>query len=234
MAATTDEDFETFVDEELAWRRIELTALADQLNSAAKKSPSSPVARALARGVVTLLYAHWEGYCKAVFETYVKLIIKRKPLVSQAANSLVLAHVAHLLRRLDSGDQAAGLEIVRLARGASSERLRVAHDKIVDTKSNLRFAVFESIMSSLNLPISDFSTKRHLIDVQLCDHRNDIAHGRANFPEASHVLELHKTVIEMMESVRDLSIGQLRSKSYCIPKSMPDGRPTGNSKLVDP
>ncbi|AKD98705.1 hypothetical protein XU06_19895 [Rhodococcus erythropolis] len=218
MATVTDEDFENFLDSELAWRRIELNALANHVASSSRANSTSPVARALTRGMITLLYAHWEGFCKSVFETYIKLVIKRKPLLTDAADSLVLAHVSHLIRRMDSGDIDAATELVGIARGGSSGRLRLAHDRIVDTKSNLRFAVFESIMNSLNIPVADFSTKRNLIDIQLCDHRNDIAHGRANFPKSGQVLDLHKQVIDMMETVRDLTIAQVRLKTYCIPK----------------
>lgn len=214
MAAVTDEDFENLVDSELGWRRIELNALANQMQSASRLNSTSPTTRALARGMITLLYAHWEGFCKSVFESYIKLVVKRKPPLKTAADSFALAHVTHLIRRMDSGDLDAAAALLEIVRGTSTERLRLSQDRIVDTKSNLRFAVFESIMASLSIPSSDFATKRNLIDIQLCDHRNDIAHGRANFPATGQVLELHGQVLELMESVRDLTITQVRMKSY--------------------
>ncbi|MDP0400382.1 MAE_28990/MAE_18760 family HEPN-like nuclease [Tsukamurella strandjordii] len=214
MAAVTDDEFETLLDEEMGWRRIELQALATRLQSEANTNPTSPIARALTRSMSTLLYAHWEGYCKAVFEAYMKLILKRKPLVCDAADSLAVAHIQQLLRRIESGDSAATDSLLSMVRGKSSERIRLNSEKIVDTKSNLRYRVLSDIMRSLNIPIDEFELKRNLIDVQLCDARNEIAHGRASFPPANEVLALHINVVEMMESMRDLSIGQVRTKRY--------------------
>lgn len=162
----------------------------------------------------TLLYAHWEGYCKTVFEEYVRLIVRRKPLLVDAADSLVIAHTQQVLRRIESGDSDAISELVSIARGSSKQRLRITRDKIVDTRSNLRYQVLESIMKSLSLPIADLVLKKNLIDKQLCDNRNEIAHGRASFPSAAETLELHMTVIEMMEEIRDVTIAQVRMKGY--------------------
>ncbi|MEV0331878.1 MAE_28990/MAE_18760 family HEPN-like nuclease [Nocardia sp. NPDC050717] len=216
MTAVTDDDFETLADGELGWRRIELHAFAKELERATKGHSTGPTARALTRGMATLLYAHWEGYCKAVFEAYIKLILKRKPRVSEAADRLILAHTQQILRRIDSGDSEALTELVAIARGTSTQRLRLNQDKVVDTKSNLRFHTLESITSSLGIPITNLITKKNMIDTQLCDTRNEIAHGRANFPDPNEILELHRNVIAMMEEIRDVTIGQVRSKGYRI------------------
>lgn len=216
MSAVTDDDFETLADSELSWRKLELHALAKELESAARSHASGPKVRALTRGMATLLYAHWEGYCKAVFEGYLKLIIRRKPRVSEAADRLILAHAQQIVRRIESGDDAALSELVDIARGTSTQRLRISLDKVIDTKSNLRFQILDNITSSLGIPISSLVTKKNLIDVQLCDTRNEIAHGRASFPDPSEILALHRSVIAMMEEIRDLTIGQVRAKGYRI------------------
>ncbi|WP_368732157.1 MAE_28990/MAE_18760 family HEPN-like nuclease [Tsukamurella sputi] len=166
--------------------------------------------------MTTMLYAHWEGYCKTLFEEYIRLVLKRKPLLADSADGLVVAHTQHLLRRIESGDKQANLELAELARGGSTQRLRVNRDKVVDTKSNLRYVVLESIMTTLNLPLQDLALKRNMIDRQLCDSRNEVAHGRASFPSASETLTLHQMVIEMMEEMRDTAIGQIRCRGYSI------------------
>ncbi|WP_131812932.1 MAE_28990/MAE_18760 family HEPN-like nuclease [Mycolicibacterium peregrinum] len=214
MVAVTDDDFETLADSELSWRKLELHALAKELESAANRHGKGPMVRALTRGMATLLYAHWEGYCKAIFEAYLKLILRRKPRVSESADRLVLAHTQQLFRRIESGDSAAMEELISIARGTSTQRLRISQDKVVDTKSNLRYQVLENITSALGIPIANLITKKNMIDVQLCDTRNEIAHGRANFPSPQETLELHRNVLAMMEEIRDVTIGQVRSKGY--------------------
>ncbi|WP_131810481.1 MAE_28990/MAE_18760 family HEPN-like nuclease [Mycolicibacter heraklionensis] len=216
MSTVTDDDFESLADGELGWRRLELHALAKELEKAASAHGSGPTVRALTRGMSTLLYAHWEGYCKAVFTAYLKLILRRRPLVSEAADRLILAHTQQIVRRIDSGDTDALGELVAIVRGTSTQRLRISQDKIVDTKSNLRFQVLEDITSALGIPLTDLITKKNLIDVQLCDTRNEIAHGRASFPSPQETLDLHRNVVAMMEDIRDVTIGQVRLKGYRI------------------
>lgn len=218
MAVSTDADFENHLDEELAWRRIELSAYATQLQSASRQNPSSPLSRALSRGLATLLYAHWEGYGKIAFESYLKVVLKRKPVAREANDGLLTSHALQILRRMDAGDGQAAAELIELARGNSSTRLRLPQEKMVNTKSNLRHEVLEGIMEALGVPCDEFSTKKNLIDKLLCDRRNDIAHGRAYFPPPSEVLELHAEVLSMMEAIRDITIGQLRTQGYRVPK----------------
>jgi hypothetical protein len=45
-------------------------------------------------------------------------------------------------------------------------------------------------------------TRRHLVDVRLCDARNSIAHGEHAIPTPDSVLELHREVLKMMDEVR--------------------------------
>ncbi len=119
-----------------------------------------------------------------------------------------------LMRRLDSGDQKARAEISEIVRQTGQPRLNLGRAKLVDTKSNLRSQVLKEILQSLGVSNESFETKQRLIDVVLCDRRNEIAHGRANFPPPVEVLELVSQVLGMMEEIRDLAISQVTTKSY--------------------
>jgi hypothetical protein len=217
MPVATDEDFEDHLDQDLAWRRSELQSLMAQLRHASATNPDSPAARALCRSTATLLYAHWEGYTRLAFETYLKLILRRKPFARDAADGLLVEHISQLQRRLHAGDEAARTDLVSLARGASTARLRLSQDRVVNTKSNLRFQVLQELLGTFGLSESEFVTKKNVIDVLLCDRRNEIAHGRDNFPSQDEVLELHKHVLTLIERLRDLLIGCVRSQAYRIP-----------------
>lgn len=214
MAASTDEEFDSILDDELAWRKIELHSLASQLERSARDNKDSPATRALARAMAALLYAHWEGFTKAVLDAYLRLILRRKPPAMRAADGLLMAHVDQLFKRMNSGDSSAQAEIVEMVRGGSSARLRLVRAKVVATGSNLRYSVLKNLFEVFGLPLDEFATKANLIDVLLCDRRNEIAHGRANFPEPTEVLALHKQVLEMMDDIRRSLQSSLQARGY--------------------
>jgi hypothetical protein len=213
-AALTDEDFESLLEADLAWRRIELHALKTQLSSQATINTTSPATRALARSLLTLLYAHWEGYSKCAFDHYATLIMRRKPVAIDVNDALFGAHATHLLRRVVSGDLGARDELLNMARATDSPRIRLPKSQLSDTKSNLRYHVLKSILDGFGISIASFETKERLIDVLLCDRRNAVAHGRDSFPEPKEVISLHSEVLAMMERVLEEVTSAVRSKQY--------------------
>lgn len=215
MAVDTEEQFEDLLESELAWRRAELHALKSLLELE-RHGGDTPTGRALSRSMLAMLYAHWEGYSKAVLSAYLKFVLRRKPIAIDAAKGLLLAHARQIVRRYESGDTEASSEFLELVRGTSRSRLRIVEGRVIDTKSNLRFAVLQDILSALDLPIEDFATRENLIDALLCDRRNEIAHGRANFPTREAVLELHEKLLEMLQELRDLAVAHIRVKGYLV------------------
>jgi len=220
MSALTDEEFENLVDSDLAWRRIELQSLKSQLESQAARNPSSPATRALARSMVTMLYAHWEGFSKCVFDHYANLIVRRKPVALEMNDALLLAHSAHVLKRIESGDSSAIAELIGMTRGTERPRVRLAKASLSDTKSNLRYQVLATILQGFGMTSAEFETKRNLIDVLLCDRRNAVAHGRDMFPRPTDVVDLHAEVINLMETVLNDVVVQIKIKGYLRPATV--------------
>lgn len=214
MAISTDAEFEQALADDLSWRRTEMSAILGQLRTSAGSSTVSPSTRALARASLALIYAHWEGFSKQVFETYFKLVLRRRPLAIEANDALLFEHLQYAMKGLGSGDESRRLELVRMLRGFGEGRLRIAQSEIVDTHSNLRFKTLHAILTKLGLGSDDFVTKQNLIDTLLCDRRNEIAHGRALFPTPGDVEELHSEVLLMMQTIRDLLSNAVATKAY--------------------
>lgn len=161
-----------------------------------------------------MLYAHWEGFAKCTFDHYAQLVLKRRPTVKTANDSLAMAHGLHLLQRLRSGEDAARQELLSVLRDGDVPRIKLPKQSLSDTKSNLRYAVLSDILRTFGAPVTDFETKANLIDVLLCDRRNAVAHGREAFYDADTVAELHDEVIGLMELIRSLAVAQVRAKGY--------------------
>lgn len=213
MAAHTADEVEAKLDAAISWRRIELLALRSALEKAEGASPGSPLARALARGGVALVYAHWEGFFRDACQAYLDFVARRRLTYSELNDGFLLSALSVLLNRMSSGDAAAAEALLEALRAPARARARVPRS-LVNTKSNLRHAVAESILGSVGLPRDLFALRAHLIDLRLCDARNEIAHGRERFPSASEFAELHDEAVAMMEVLRGEIGNALQSRHY--------------------
>lgn len=213
MKTLTDEGFQDFLDEELSWRRAEIQVLKAAVTESSRY-PRSPRARATARALAVMSYAHWEGFVKSSFDKLAETIIRRKPALNKVADEFAVAHLKHLLLRLSSGDPEAETTLLDLARHGSSPRLRLRRDELVRTHDNLRYEFFSDILRGFGLPSATFELRRNFIDAALCDRRNTVAHGRSSFPDPEDVIQGADQVVEMIEAVRDLQLGLLTSRGY--------------------
>jgi hypothetical protein len=214
MSIRTADELADRLDEGLAWRRIELQALKAAISDAEKQSAGSPLSRALARGGLALLYAHWEGYVKDSCTAYVEFIAKRRLRCDELSDALLRAVLESLGRRISTGDEDALMTLLYAIRKPDNSRARVPKMSMVDTKSNLRFHVLADILIKIGFSAEPFSTKDKLINVSLCDRRNSIAHGREDFPAPGDFTELLTEVMGMMEQIRDMVISGARLKAY--------------------
>ncbi|WP_353526784.1 MAE_28990/MAE_18760 family HEPN-like nuclease [Amycolatopsis kentuckyensis] len=216
MAVKTIADLEQALDESMAWRRIELHALRGEIAKAEKNFPGRPLTRVLARSGVAILYAHWEGYVKDSCQTYVDYVARRRLLYRELNDGFLAVSVSALLKRLDSGNDAAKSDLIDLIRRPENARAKVPKNHIVDTKSNLRSSVLCEILSSIGFAVDKFDTSRNLIDLSLCDARNSIAHGRDHYPTPGSFEDLHAEVLELMERIHGLIIEAARLRTYRV------------------
>lgn len=214
MPARTVAELQDVLDASLAWRRIELSALRAEVERSAAKGPASPLARAMARSALAMLYAHWEGFVREGLTSYVEFLSRRKLKFKELNDGLLMTVFASLHRRISSGDESAAQLLVEAIRQPATSRVQIPRNNMVNTRSNLRFEVLCEILDSVGLDPTEFDTKAQLIDRSLCDARNEIAHGREQFPTPNDFSDLHDQVMSMMETVRDRVLAAARSKSY--------------------
>jgi hypothetical protein len=176
------------IDDDLIWRRRELTDFRAVIQAAANASRKS----ALLRAGVALLYAHWEGFVKRSGTYYLQFVSNQGKKGSELAfNFIGIRLKAQLTAAAASKKATATAELVEFFCSRMDERLRVPHKGVVDTESNLSSTVLEEIVGTLGLDMLPFITKRHLIDTSLVNRRNHIAHGAFLDVELEDYLALH-------------------------------------------
>jgi hypothetical protein len=217
MSVQTLNDLQDALDEGLAWRRIELHAMSGEIERAERRSATSPLARALARSGLAILYAHWEGYTKDACQSYVDFVTRRRLRIGELSDGLALSAVRDLIKREQNGDDLAKSHILEALRRPQNARARIPRKTAVNTKSNLRYEVLIEILELVDVPYSTIATKQKLIDASLCDARNGIAHGRYVVLNLGEFEALRIEILEMLEWLRDQLLLNARSKLYSVP-----------------
>jgi hypothetical protein len=181
MKARTETEVLELLDDEFAWRRKELSAIWADVTSAA--TGSHP---ALLRAGTALLYAHWEGFVKAASEAYVEFVARRRlPYRELCPGLLALALRNGLTALTITDDATAHVVFVEFVLGDLGSHARLPKLGVIKTGSNLNSRRLKTIVLTLGLDYSAFELKENLIDNQLLDWRNKIAHGRFLCPTAA-------------------------------------------------
>lgn len=214
VPARTIEELQDALDASLSWRRVELSSLRNEVERSARRGAHSPLARALSRSGVALLYAHWEGFAKDAFGAYVDFLSRRRLKVSQLNDGLLRTVFAGLQRRAARGDAAAASAMLEAIRRPDSVSAPMPRSGVVNTKSNLRYDVLVELLDAVGLDAAEFATRSNLIDRLLCDARNEVAHGREHYPAPERFNELHAAVMTMMEALRHRILEAVRLETY--------------------
>lgn len=67
----TIDQFEDYIDDDLAWRKLEISQLFMILNTVESKE-------IIGKSMILLLYAHWEGFIKNSSKCYLKYVSDKK------------------------------------------------------------------------------------------------------------------------------------------------------------
>ncbi|WP_338495563.1 MAE_28990/MAE_18760 family HEPN-like nuclease [Streptomyces sp. SJL17-4] len=206
----TPGELEDALDEDLAWRRIEMHSILSQIRAA-----RGPSRTGLCRAGVALLYAHWEGYAKKSLSNYLQYVARRKLKNSELQDCFVaLAIEAAIAKEQNLTASRRSVRRITMLRDTRDDRPFIPSRDGIDTQSNLNSDVLFDLMTSLGLSPAPFETKTMLIDHSLLTSRNKIAHGE--FLALDHVgyEELHYEVISIIETIRNLVVDAVSNQLY--------------------
>lgn len=198
--AYTEADFSNKIVEDRTWR---LKEISDLKNAVHKSDPK--LQRVLLRALVTVCYAHWEGYVRFAARNYLEFVaIKKlqfKDLERQFFRNYFLPRLGALATSKTSITERCALidEIL----SSSDRRFSRVNQDLVNTKANLNFDVFIDICLVCCVPSNIFDDKATFIDVFLLKRRNAIAHGEATLVEFDDLDELTDETTSLMRLFGD-------------------------------
>jgi hypothetical protein len=183
------------MSKEFAWRKKEL----HNLKLLVLGNENSHSRDMCIRAAVTLLYAHWEGFIKEISTLYLEFVARQELRHDQLPKHF-LALVVHgrVHDAMASNKIQQCHELVEFFRSQSSEISRINWRTSIRTQANLKSSVFKEIVTVLGLEYSRFETKENMIDEQLLQNRNCIAHGEFAMVSFDEYLDLHGEMFGIM------------------------------------
>ncbi len=187
-----------FLDEELAWRKRELTTLKFML-----EKPRDHEGQLLLRAGICLLYAHWEGFVKAAATSYISFVATRGLRYSDLApNFVAIGLRSRIIQAGRSNLPTLHTNLVTELTSGLSERAIIGSEEVVPTQGNLNSKLLNEIFCLLGLDGKEYLLKGHLLDQRLLANRNLVAHGERPEISSSDYEDLHSEIIQLVEWFR--------------------------------
>ncbi|BAY29181.1 hypothetical protein NIES2107_10220 [Nostoc carneum NIES-2107] len=212
MKIRTLEQLSDKLAEELAWRKIELSALKALIDL---KSFSSGKQKALLRSGITMLYAHWEGFIKVAANSYLEFVAMQSLPYNKLSNNFIALAMKDKLEQANQSSKASIYnEVADFFMTKMTERSVIKYENRITT-SNLSSSVFKEIVCMLGLDYSFYESKEVLIDERLLKKRNMIAHGNYLDIDEKQYDELHIQIVSIMDNFRNEIDNCASTKKYC-------------------
>ena len=188
-----------YVDDDLAWRKRELTSLKFMLG---RSRPHERVL--LLRAAVCLLYAHWEGFIRVAATSYISFVATRGLRYRDLTPNFVALGLRSQIHQAGRSDSPTlHTELTTKLISGLSDRADIDWRRSVNTRSNLNLESLREILCLLGLDGRGYLLKKPLLDERLLGNRNLVAHGEHVEIEADSYDSLHTEVIQLVDRFRD-------------------------------
>ena len=198
----TPNDLSDRLSEDLAWRKIELSAIKGLIERRDFELRKNKV---LTRSGIAILYAHWEGYIKYAATAYLEFVSMQRNLkyCDLTDNFIAIAMKSRLDEAASTKQATIHNEVIKFLVESMEERIKIPKEGVITTASNLSSDVLRQILALLGIDYQPYEMKQVLIDEKLLAKRNQIAHGEFLDVDIDSYRELHKEIIDMMDLFRD-------------------------------
>jgi hypothetical protein len=187
-----------FLDEELAWRKRELTAVHFLIQGS--RQHERPV---MLRAGICLVYAHWEGFVKNASTAYLNYIDQMGLQYRELAPCLVALCLRGQFRELGASQRVSiHTQLTSFLLSELREKAELPWEYAIETRSNLNFDTLQEILCVLGLDYTPYSTREQLIDERLVGQRNRIAHGEFGEIDLVDYDQIYHAVLDLIDRFR--------------------------------
>lgn len=188
-----------FLDEDLAWRKRELTTMWFLVARSRHHERA-----AMLRAGVCILYAHWEGFVKNAATAYVNYVALKGLRYCDLSPSMVALGLREKLRAAEATNRVTiHTDVAVFLMSDMGEEAALRWDDAVSARDNLNSDVLQEIARLLDLNYGAYETKKALLDERLLANRNKISHGQRLLMDHADYEELHHLVLDLLNMFRD-------------------------------
>ena len=199
-----------YLNDELAWRKRELTSAKFAASRA--KSIEQEV---LIKSAICLLYSHWEGFIKRASMAYLNYLSKLGLTQREAEPSIIAFCFSGRFRTIaDTRKYTLMAEVIADLVGPGNETLNIPWDNMMSENANLNSTLLREIAHVTNIDYSDYATKEKLIDERLLRTRHAIAHGDQLSVDWNEYENLHNQIISLIDLFRNQVENSIALQSY--------------------
>lgn len=225
------DEFQDYLQNDLAWRKMEIS----QLFMIMQTSESKEI---VAKSIILLLYAHWEGFIKKSSKCYIKYISDKNiklSLLTENFEAIMLKKYAIECIENDSNNLAKEFTFLIAQKKKANRPFNVAidienefDDKVIDTHHNLSSKVLKNIIQIVGIEHNEaIQTRKQYLDSNLVNNRNTIGHGSVlkneediDSPiEYSRVAKLKDFVLSMLDYYSFVLMKYVEEELYLVANS---------------
>ena len=193
------EQLTQYLEEELAWRKRELTTLRFMLGSRREHER-----HLLLRAALCVLYAHWEGFIRAAATGYLSYVAAQGlRFIDLTPNFVALGLRSEILQAGQSNRPTIHTALTTRLMLGLSEPANIDWERSIETHSNLSFKNLSEILCLLGLDDKEYSLKQQLLDQKLLQKRNLIAHGQQAEIDLDDYSDLHDEILRLLDMFRN-------------------------------
>ncbi|MEX2649491.1 MAG: MAE_28990/MAE_18760 family HEPN-like nuclease [Alphaproteobacteria bacterium] len=207
----TEQNLSDQFDTDLIWRRKELSDIkAAVMRADAQAKP------ALLRALITVCYAHWEGYIRMCANKYFEHLAMRRLRYVEFERQIYVNSFLVRLGVLHKSRISIELrcKLVNDILDSTGDRFGYVNPSLIDTKSNLSADTIKDICLICSVESSHFEDKREFIDWIVVKRRNAIAHGQQEFIEETDIDDLVGETLALMMHFRNLLENKVYTQAY--------------------
>lgn len=198
------------LEHDLSWREAELAVLKKQVIEAQRDSLRHG---ALLRALWMMLYAHYEGFCKFAFDSYLEAITRRRPKRLAVKDEIAAFSLRKRFKGLGGNlsNEMCTLFLTELSLLLEDE---IQFEERVDTRSNLHPNVMREACRILRLPYTKVDENDLRIRT-LVSRRNEIAHGKPMTVKSITEYQAYENAaLDVMHELAISIIQAIESQSY--------------------
>jgi hypothetical protein len=216
------------IEEDLSWREAELGSLKIQAAASPAKSDRQ---RALLRALWTMLYAHYEGFCKFSWDLLLDEIEKDPCKRSDAVENIARLSLQKVFQEFRKDTSSDGIWTFVRTTLPSEMSQPVAFPLRLETKSNLWPNLARENNIAIGLTTSQIDTYEKQLGA-LVGRRNEIAHGKKLVVDSlDEYSEYEKAVMLVLHELAVAVVDYLDKKTFVHtpPPSLPASPVAGAS-----